>query len=143
MSQEYFPLSKEEAIKQGYKWYDAGDRNYKPTIKAKDLPSNIKDVSDSITSEIIACAHAGKGCDQLCVSAFKITSDELNFYRNLGVPLPRLCHNCRTFERLKQRTGLKLYSRNCVKCNKGIETAYRPDQPEIVYCEQCYQQEVV
>ncbi|OGZ87364.1 MAG: hypothetical protein A2463_01070 [Candidatus Staskawiczbacteria bacterium RIFOXYC2_FULL_32_10] len=143
MSQEYFPLNREDAVSNGYKWRNAEDRNYKPTIKAEDLPSNIKDAPDSITSEIIACAHAGKGCDQLCVSAFKITSDELNFYRNLGVPLPRLCHNCRTFERLKQRTGLKLYSRNCVKCNKGIETAYRPDQPEIVYCEQCYQQEVV
>jgi len=143
MSQEYFPLSREDATSQGYKWYDAGDRNYKPTIKAKDLPSDIKNVKDSITSEIIACDHAGKNCDQLCVSAFKITPDELNFYRKLGVPLPRLCHNCRTFERLKQRTGLKLYLRNCAKCEKEIETAYRPDQKEIVYCEQCYQQEVV
>jgi len=33
--------------------------------------------------------------------------------------------------------------RNCAKCEKEIETAYRPDQKEIVYCEQCYQQEVV
>jgi hypothetical protein len=142
MSQEYFPLSKKEAVSQGYKWYDAEDRNYKPTIKAEDLPSNIKDVPDSIISEIIACEHAGKNCDQLCVSAFKITSDELNFYRKLGVPLPRICHNCRTFERLKQRTGLKLYQRKCAKCNKKIETSYAPDRPEIVYCEQCYQQEV-
>jgi len=142
MAQEYFPLSKNEVTSQGYKWYDAEERNYKPTVKAEDLPNDIKDVPDSITSEIIACEHAGKNCDQLCVSAFKITTDELNFYRKLGVPLSRLCHNCRTFERLKQRTGLKLYPRNCAKCDKEIETAYRPDQPEIVYCEQCYQQEV-
>ncbi|MCX6721969.1 MAG: hypothetical protein NTY04_02160, partial [Candidatus Staskawiczbacteria bacterium] len=45
-SQEYFPMSKKEAVSQGYKWYDAEDRNYKPTIKAKDLPENIKDVED-------------------------------------------------------------------------------------------------
>jgi hypothetical protein len=143
MSQEYFPLSKEEAVSQGYKWYDAEDRDYKPTVKAEDLPADIKDVPDSITSEIISCEHAGKNCDQLCVNAFKIIKDELNFYRNIGVPLPHLCNNCRTFERLKQRTGLKIYQRNCAKCNKEIETTYRPDQPEIVYCEQCHQQEVV
>ena len=142
MSQEYFPLNKNDAINNGYKWCDTEGRNYKPTIKAEDLPNDIKDVSDSITSEIIACAHAGKNCDQLCVGAFKITSDELNFYRNLGVPLPRLCSNCRTFERLKQRAGLKLYLRNCAKCNKNIETSYAPERPEIVYCESCYNQEV-
>jgi len=165
MAQEYFPLSKEIAVKQGYKWYDAADRNYKPTLKAGDLPGDIKDVPDSITGEIIACAHAGADCEQLCVGAFKITSDELNFYRKLGVPLPRLCHNCRTFERLKQRTGLQLYPRKCdcagvksensvyqntVKhphgaehCPNEFETAYAPDRPQIVYCEQCYQQEVI
>ena len=143
MAQEYFPLSKTEAMGEGYKWYDAEDRNYKPTIKAEDLPDSIKDVADSITGEIISCAHAGKNCDQLCVSAFKITSDELNFYKKVGVPLPRLCHNCRTFERLKQRTGLEIYLRNCAKCNKEIETTYRPDQPEIIYCEECYKAEVV
>ena len=165
MAQEYFPLGKKEAVDQGYKWYDAEDRSYKPTVKAGDLPGDIKDVPDSITGEIIACAHAGTNCEQLCVSAFKITSDELNFYRKLGVPLPYLCHNCRTFERLKQRTGLKLYSRKCncaseksengiyqntakhfhssEHCPNEFETAYALDQPEIVYCEQCYQAEVI
>jgi hypothetical protein len=143
MAQEYFPMNKQVANSRGYKWYDAENRNYKPTINSKNLPDDIRDVQNSITSEIIACEHAGKNCDQLCVSAFKITSDELNFYRKLGVPLPRLCHNCRTFERLKQRAGIKLYPRKCAKCGEEVETTYRPEQKEIIYCEQCYQQEVV
>ena len=28
-------------------------------------------------------------------------------------------------------------------CPNEFETTYSPDRPEIVYCEQCYQQEVV
>ncbi|MEK7193662.1 MAG: hypothetical protein AAB652_02630 [Patescibacteria group bacterium] len=165
MAQEYFPLDKQTATAQGYKWREPADRKYAPTINAADLPDHIKDVSDSITKDVIACAHAGVECNQLCVDAFRITQDELNFYRKLGLPLPRLCHNCRTFERLKQRTGLKLYPRKCqcegvqsqnstykntvahfhgeAHCPNEFETSYAPDRPEIVYCEQCYQAEVV
>lgn len=164
MAQEYFPLSKEEALTNGYKWRDTTERSYQATLKPEDMPDNIKDVEDSITREVITCTHEGK-CNQLCVTAFRITPDELNFYRKTGLPLPRLCHNCRTFERLKQRTGLQLYSRKCAcagaksengsyantgkhfhgeaHCPNGFETAYKPDQPEIVYCEECYNAEVV
>jgi hypothetical protein len=163
MAQEYFPLGKEEIVRQGYTWRETAERSYKPTLQSGALPDHIKDAADSITNEVVACEHAGK-CNQLCVTAFRITPDELTFYRKLGVPLPRLCHNCRTFERLKQRTGLQLYARKCecsgAKSKNGIytnttrnfhgsgvcpntfETAYGPDRKEIVYCESCYQTEV-
>ena len=165
MAQEYFPTSKEDALTQGYKWRETADRDYVAKTKAQDLPDHIQDVADSITQEIVSCAHAGINCNQLCVSAFRITPDELTFYRKLGLPLPRLCHNCRTFERLKQRTGLGLYSRKCQcagsasksgsyantakhfhgseSCPNNLETTYPPDRPEIIYCEQCYQAEFV
>jgi hypothetical protein len=165
MAQEYFPLTKEDALAQGYKWRETADRNYSPTLKSGDLPEHIKDVPDSITKEVIACAHADANCNQLCVTAFRIIPDELNFYRKLGLPLPRLCHNCRTFERLRQRTGLQLYSRKCqcggVKSENGVyintashshgtepcpsefETTYALERPDIVYCEQCYSSEMI
>ena len=120
-------------------------------------------MKDDIIGKVIACEHEGK-CNQLCTSAFKIIEDELNFYRKMNLPLPRLCPNCRTFERLKQRTGIKLYKRKCQckgelsdnsdykntvqhfhkdeHCPNEFETAYSLDRPEIVYCEKCYQQEV-
>jgi len=28
------------------------------------------------------------------------------------------------------------------KCSKSIQTSYSPERPEIVYCEQCYLQEI-
>jgi hypothetical protein len=76
----------------------------------------------------------------------------LQFYRRMNLPLPRLCPNCRHYQRLKQRNPLKLWHRTCMcgkaghfhtgKCEVEFETSYAPDRPEIVYCEKCYQQEV-
>ena len=151
-SQEYFPISKQEAEDNGYLWEDSADRNYKFDLKIGSLPDNIKDVKDDMIGKVIECEHQGK-CNQLCTTAFKIIKDELNFYRKMNIPLPRLCPNCRTFERLKQRTGMKLYNRKCqcnnsshfhtgTPCPNEFETAYSPDRQEIVYCEKCYQQEV-
>ena len=163
MAQEYFPISKEDAQENGYFWEDTAERNYKADFEIGSLPNDIKDVQDDIINKIIICEHEGK-CNQLCTTAFKIIEDELNFYRKMNLPIPRLCPNCRTFERLKQRTGIELYKRTCqcngetsksdvyrntvshkhgsIPCSTSFETAYSPDRPEIIYCEKCYQQEV-
>ncbi|MDI6602735.1 MAG: hypothetical protein QME57_01265 [Patescibacteria group bacterium] len=58
IAQEYFPLTKEEALKQGYKWKDPEERNIKPDIKTEELPDHIKDVKDDILDKVIQCAHA-------------------------------------------------------------------------------------
>ena len=163
MAQEYFSLSKNETEESGYSWEDTAERNYKIDFKAGDLPDDIKDVKDSIVGKVITCEHEGK-CNQLCTTAFKILEDELNFYRKMNLTLPRLCPNCRTFERLKQRTGIKIYKRICHcagdcssngeyqnttnhvhgdgACLNEFETSYAPERPEIVYCESCYNKEV-
>ena len=168
IAQEYFPLTKEQAIQQGYSWKDPEERNIKPTITSDQLPDHIKDVSDTITKEIIECAHKGE-CNEQCTTAFKIIPQELEFYRKMNLPLPRLCPNCRHYQRLKQRNPLKLWHRQCQcqgqtgnnsnnpniyqntiththgtePCPNEFETTYSPDRKEIVYCERCYQQEVV
>jgi len=38
IAQEYFPLTKEQAIKQGYKWKDKEPRNYAIDIKTRIFP---------------------------------------------------------------------------------------------------------
>jgi len=50
VAQEYFPLSKEEAIQRGYKWRNKDQSKYQKQIY--DIPPNIHDVPDSITTEI-------------------------------------------------------------------------------------------
>ncbi|MEK9150784.1 MAG: hypothetical protein AAB411_01705 [Patescibacteria group bacterium] len=168
IAQEYFPLTKEQAIEQGYSWKDSEERNIKPDIKSEDLPDHIKDIDDSILTHVIECQHnnhppAG-GCNEQCTTAFKIIPQELEFYRKMNLPLPRLCPNCRHYQRIKQRNPLKLWKRQCqcagqksengiyqntIKhshenqpCPNEFETSYSPDRKEIVYCEKCYQAEV-
>jgi hypothetical protein len=168
IAQEYFPLTKAEAVQKGYRWRDPDTKSYVITKQPSDLPDHIKDTEDSMLQETIGCEHAGT-CNEQCTTAFKIIPEELSFYRRMNLPLPRLCPNCRHYQRLKQRNPLKLWHRTCTcqgtqgangkgkmvyentvkhfhndqPCPNEFETSYAPDRPEIIYCEQCYNAEVV
>lgn len=159
IAQEYFPLTKEQVLKQGYKWKEKEERNYQINIKTEDIPNNVKDSSNDIIGKVIECKHKGV-CNEQCTEAFKIIENELSFYKRMNLPLPRLCPNCRHYERINKRNPLKLWHRTCMcdgstsspqiknhfhgteKCEMEFETAYDPNNSEIVYCEKCYQQEV-
>lgn len=135
LAQEFFPLTKEEATEKGYRWYEADPREFKITMSAADLPDAIEDVPDTILKEIIEC--------EKCKKAYRIILAELTFLRTEHIPLPRQCVDCRHDKRVAQRLKSALYARTCAKCQAPIVTGYSPSRPEIVYCEQCYQQEVV
>ncbi len=168
LAQEYFPLKKEEALLKKYVWKNLGKKEYAVTVEAEGLPDHIRDVADGILREVIGCAHAGPpagGCTHQCTEAFKIIPGELDFYRKFNLALPRLCPNCRHYERLRQRNPFKLWHRKCQcggaksesgtytnlskhshgdsHCPNEFETSYSPDKPDIVYCAECYQEEKV
>ena len=121
---KYLPISKEEALEKGYHWYEPEERDYK------------------VGGDVIACEHNGV-CGQQCSRAFLLTPNEKEFYKQLGIAMPVMCPNCRHYERIKLRNPIKLWNRQCAKCRKDIETSYSPDRKEIVYCEGCYQQEII
>ena len=152
IAQEYFPLRKEQAIEKGYLWKDIEARNYQVTMKTADIPNVIGDVKDDIVNQVIACEHDSK-CKEQCTEAFKIVPEEFKFYKRMNLPLPRLCPNCRHYQRINLRNPLKLWDRACMcqkkdhfhaeeDCVVEFKTTYSPDRPEIVYCEKCYQQEI-
>jgi hypothetical protein len=151
IAQEFYPLPQQKALEYDLKWKKQAERNYKIEIKNEKLPDHIIDVDTTIVGKVIACAHQGT-CEEQCTEAFKITEEELQFYKNNNLALPRLCPNCRHFKRLKIRNPLKLWHRSCMcdksnhihvgKCEIEFETSYAPDRPEIIYCEKCYQAEV-
>ena len=122
---DHFPLSKKEALMQGFSWKDQEEKNV------------------TIGGEIIRCSHQGK-CVDHCTVGFKIIQAERDFYERMGLPIPTLCPNCRHYERLNQRNPLKLWHRKCMKsgCTNEFETSYAPERPEIIYCESCYNGEV-
>ncbi len=165
--QEYFPMTQQEAEAQGLKWREPEKKSYTTTKTSKDLPDTIGEVGDEITSEVIQCAHDEKGnhpfdCAPSCSTAFRIIPQEIQFYRQMKLPIPRLCFHCRHFERVAWRNKPALYSRKCAcagtksgeyqngvlhfhgdkPCPNEFETSFASDRAEIVYCEQCYNSEI-
>lgn len=131
MAQIFYPLTQEQALSKGYKWDE-----YEPpveateTISASELPNNIKDVDDSILDKAIKCEISGK--------PFKIIAQELKFYRQNNLPLPRLHWFERYKARLAKRNPRTFFDRTCDNCQKPIKTSYSPDRDIKVFCEECY-----
>ena len=162
LAQEYLPMIKEQAEEEHFIWREPKERNYIATIRAQDLPDKIEDVKDNIASEVIECEHGGN-CNHQCVMCFKITGEELKFYKKMRLPLPRICFKCRNSERLSQRTLLQVIKRKCdcgglksknnlyqntaihihndKDCPNEFETNYT-DSSDIIYCEDCYKKEI-
>jgi len=141
---DFFCISKEEAIDMGYKWKDKEKRDYSISINSKDLPDSILDVKESILNEIIGCPNEGSSNYQ-CTTAYRIIKEELQFYKQKNLPLPRYCPNCRHYKRLNYRNPMKLWHRSCMKegCHNEFETTYSPEKPYKIYCEKCYQNAVI
>ena len=145
---EFFPIERDEALKKGYKWQDAKTGTYgQETLSQEDVPDDIKNISESIVNEILACIE--------CKRNYRLTPQELELYKRLNICIPEKCYECRYHERLVWRLPRKLWTRGCVcdiktheihagdKCKNEFETSYAPDRPEIIYCEECYLKEVV
>lgn len=136
IAQDNFPLTKEEVLALGFRWEDDIQMTKgKETMLSENIPDHIKDVQDLIIAEVLKC----KSCER----NYKITGQELHFYRKMNLPIPRKCFYCRHQDRIVKRGPYKFWERNCAHCNKLISTNYSPERPEIIYCEQCYQQEVI
>jgi len=137
-------IKKDEAITKGYPWLDREEKNYHLTLKSSFLPDDINNCFETILKETIACPNQGNQ-DYQCTTAYRIVPEELSFCRQKNLPLPRYCPNCRHYQRLNYRNPMKLWHRNCMHqgCQNTFETTYDPSRPEIVYCEKCYQHEVV
>jgi hypothetical protein len=133
MSYEYNPISKEEAKKSGYDWYDVISQKYDVTCKSESLPSTFLEIPDSITKEVIQCST--------CEKAYNINPIEMELLKLFNQPIPHSCPNCRYMRRFNRTNKPIFYNRNCAKCGVKIKTPYSSDRPEIVYCEKCYQAE--
>jgi len=147
LGHDYYPVTKEWAKEKGFKWQEKTTGTYgEETIKENCIPDIIEKTPDSITSDILGCKD--------CKKNFKITQNELNFYRRMHLPIPHKDFECRHQDRIKKRNPRQLWPRSCMckneqhhnhtgrSCPEKFETTYSPDRPETIYCESCYQQEV-
>ena len=130
----YYPLEKEEVLAKWRKRHDElGEAKISENTRqmhAKDLPSAITDVGDSIVDKIVICEITWK--------PFRIIKQELEFYRKYGIPLPKRCPDQRHLDRIQLKHARKLRDRDCAKCWTPIKTTYVPGRLETIYCESCY-----
>ena len=132
---DHMPLKKEEVLQRKWKWRDELPiTKGKETITHDDIPKNIDDVPDSICNEVLACRETERN--------YRITKQELLYYRAMKLPIPHLHFYERHRKRLAMRNPRQLWKRECMKCKKEIETTYSPDRSETVFCEECYLKEV-
>ncbi len=136
VAQEYFPLKKEEVMKRGWKWREGSDElpNVQKVIEAKQLPDSIDAIPDDILQWAIRCEVTDR--------PFKIIKQELDFYRDIKLPVPHLHPDERHKQRMALRNPRKLWDRMCSKCKAKMKSSYTPECSEIVYCESCYLREV-
>ncbi|OGZ29298.1 MAG: hypothetical protein A2931_02565 [Candidatus Niyogibacteria bacterium RIFCSPLOWO2_01_FULL_45_48] len=128
----FFPLSKEEAEKQGYWWREEDKKEYQTTKKSAELPDHIKDAPDNILQDIIEC--------QKCARGYKIIPMEFKFLREMNLPLPRECPFCRINEKFAIWVkNLRIFKRECSKCGADFETSYPQDEVPYILCKECYQ----
>jgi hypothetical protein len=134
---EYFPLSREKALEDWFNWsdYEAPFPRVEKIIPASKLPDTIESIPDDILNWAIECEVSKK--------PFRIIKQELEFYRKHSIPIPRRHPDVRHMDRMKMRNPRKLFERKCDKCGKDMVTTYAPERLERVYCETCYDKEII
>jgi hypothetical protein len=131
----YFPeTKKEDILKLGGYWEDVDESNIEG-MQTSELPDNIKDVPDDIINKALICPETGW--------RFNIAQNELSFYRENNIPLPRYHFDVRTKNQLKYLTVLRAYPYKCFYCEKDIEAYYLPEwNYQKIACEECYKQNI-
>ncbi len=130
---EYFPLTQRDVEKRGWKWYPEKEPDFSEVTKiipAEKLPRRISEIPDDILNWAIQCSVSGR--------LFKIQKAELDFYRRMDIPVPRLHPDVRHEKRMSLRNPRRIWERKCAECKKEMETTFAPEREEKVYCEKCY-----
>lgn len=136
VAHEYFPLKSDQVHDRGWRWKEEREEPLKveKIIPGSELPDTIDAVPDDILDWAIECESTKR--------PFKVIKQELELYRQMKLPLPRLHPDERHRRRMALRNPRRLWDRACATCKKSIATSYSPDRSEIVYCEECYLKEV-
>ena len=132
----YFPMKKEEVEKNGWLWREDDTKTKgKETIKTEDIP-DITKADDSLVKQIFACTK--------CETNYKILKPEFDLHKSFKENIPTICPHCRNLDQIHKLDPLQLWHRKCMKqgCNKEFASTYAPERKEIVYCEECYKNEV-
>lgn len=133
VAQNEYPLTKEEALAQGYMWYEE-EKEAKYFGKEYEIPENIDDIDPNICEKVLTCQTTGKN--------YKILPQELRFYKKFKLPVPRICPDARYAQILALRNPKRLINDTCSDCGKSIKTTYPKELNYQIICEDCYLKEM-
>lgn len=94
-AQDYYPLTKQEALQMGFRWTAPKDTLSSSAANLQP-PDAITEVTETLTDSIFTCAKSGK--------RFKFAPQELALYLKLRLGLPTLCYD----ERHARRKRLQM-----------------------------------
>lgn len=141
VANEYFPLTEQEVKKKWWNWKGEEETSsyhgpFIAPLATKEYDERIvgyetaqKNI-DTLIGWILQCEVTNK--------PFKIIKQELAFYIENNIPLPRKHPDQRHRERIALRNKQDLYERPCDNCGVEIFTTYEPSAKNVV-CEGCYQ----
>jgi len=129
VANEYFTLSKKEALESQLFWRETEARGFYdgPEIE---LPDSIHNTADDVASKVLCC--------EATTRPYKVILPELQFYRQIGVPVPRRSPIQRHTDRLAMRNRRALWHSKCDDCSQEITTSTSPDSPNRTVCSECY-----
>jgi len=104
------------------KWNELNDLIYSNNIWEETLKS--------IIHGVILCEETEK--------PYRITTQEIKFYKKYNYPLPTIHPDIRRRKLLSERPIWKLYIRKCDNCWKEILSAFPINWKYKVYCDDCY-----
>ncbi|MBU6389055.1 hypothetical protein KGQ71_00915, partial [Patescibacteria group bacterium] len=118
----------------------------------KDIEEYDPAISARANEEIAQCLAGILQCE-ISGKPFRILPRELEYYIRHKIQIPRRHADQRHLDRLAKLNQMRLYHRQCMceesehghpgRCKNEFETTYSPERPEKVYCEGCYQKEMI
>lgn len=136
-AQTYLPLTKEEAVHEGFGWNDSLPGTYQiGNIDMNQLADSIDNMNLSLSDTIFTCLKSGRN--------YNLTKQEYDFFKTYNIPIPRLHPNERYKSRKSLRPIRKAFLSNCFLCNISIPVYYEVAlRPQKIICEDCYKREVL
>ena len=132
VAQDYFPLEREVVIKDGWKWRE--DPDEQTSTKRLLAPEAASLTDEEVLKAVFRC--------QTSERSYRITRQELQFYRKHSLRLPTNCPEERLLRRIRSKRPRRQLRRHCAHCAIEVQTSLSQQDCANLLCEQCFQNSV-
>ncbi len=132
-----FPLTEDGTLASGFEWQVPVDTDTSglDVLSWEQVPDSITDVSGDIQNHALLCKETGR--------PFRIVPTELTYYKRYQIPLPTTHQYHRMKKSFSYFGNMRSYPGVCTRCACQLQTIYSPESHMMLYCDECYQKEVL